>query len=282
MKPGVPKKPTRRTQKNAPAKESWQALRERYTWHLRPPFKDQFDRTHWWKKDKAMGPPATLYELARRHPIIGETRLKMEGQPESKLLDEPASIHCLYRIGMRSWPSLTLDEQEYWIMSAGKMKGLDCRDDLEKCNSITRGAFTDLLLRCDTKLERNPKDGADWITLIVKRFMTNRPTSEEMESAIARNAVAAHRNGHILIAASPDLNAAEADLLLPKAWRASLQMISKQEFKQRARTDDWLPLIAAFEKEKTGDNRTISRAFIPYRRALDGIRFSSPVRWVWS
>ena len=61
-------------------------MRARYTWHLRPPAKGEFDHSHWWKgKPGAAGPGAAgpveaLYELARRHPLVGELRAWVDRQ----------------------------------------------------------------------------------------------------------------------------------------------------------------------------------------------------------
>ncbi len=78
VKPTVPKNSRRSALKNTPEKESWQALRERYTWHLRPPFKDQFDRSHWWKgKQVAKQRPALLprFVLGKSAPAAFAARL---------------------------------------------------------------------------------------------------------------------------------------------------------------------------------------------------------------
>src|SRR5476651_2018375 len=49
-----------------------------YTWHLRPPFNELFCADHWWESAPSakVDSVAALYELARRHPRIGELRQK--------------------------------------------------------------------------------------------------------------------------------------------------------------------------------------------------------------
>jgi hypothetical protein len=103
--------------KTASSKETWQAMRARYTWHLRPPFDQEFNRSHWWKGDSKIHPVAALYELARRHPRVGELRRTLRhsgwygqelreplvGTAKQKMASlayddlgrEPAAIHCL-------------------------------------------------------------------------------------------------------------------------------------------------------------------------------------------
>src|SRR5271170_7419477 len=63
-------------QSKNPQKENRQAIRARYTWHLRPPFDKEFDGSHWWEGQSKVDPVAALYELLRRHPLIGKGLLK--------------------------------------------------------------------------------------------------------------------------------------------------------------------------------------------------------------
>ena len=125
-------------------------VRERYTWHLRTPFAKAFDRTAWWEKiqTKDVHPIAALYELVRRHPRVGELRAKfihrswhgVELRPHKdgdQLADAivndafedlgsgPKSLHCLCLIGLKSWNQHYAQDQEYWMMSGGRLKGVD-------------------------------------------------------------------------------------------------------------------------------------------------------------
>jgi len=281
--------------KNARGKESWNALRERYTWHLRPPFKDEFDASHWWERQSDIK-DAALYELARRHPLVGQTRLRfrdaiwhgaelrppltgkaldrMVSQAFKDLGHEHGALHCLCLIGLKSWPELTPDNQEFWIATAGKMKGLDCRADVEKCWSISGGAFMEVFLPRAAKLKRNATSFEDLVALAIKQWMTNPPPPEVMEAAIARCAVQAYRRGFLLIAAAPDLNADEAAALLAERWRKS-QPLAKRTPNQRQRSANWLPLITEFETDAA---KPKAQTFVRYRRAVDGIRFDPPQR----
>jgi len=291
-------------------------MRARYTWHLRPPFNGEFDHSHWWENETQIDPVAALYELARRHPQIGQLLLKFKGASwyghefphplvgaaEKRILnqaikdlgEEPEAIFCLCEIGLKSWPKLSWSNQEFWEMSAKKMKGLDCRDDLEKCNSITQQAQSDILLKrarslnlgksaflFDVGAGRNnksvapadPQAFAKGMYLLAKHTQQNPITPAEMEAAIARRAVVAHHEGHLLISVAPDLTLDEAKTLLEREYRNHLKL--RPEVKQRARWQDWLPLIAAFENEEARPGGKKSQAFVKYRRALDGIHFAS-------
>jgi hypothetical protein len=94
-----------------------------------------------------------------------------------------------------------------------------------------------------------------------------------MEAAIARRAVVAHHEGHLLISVAPDLTLDEAKTLLEREYRNHLKL--RPEVKQRARWQDWLPIIAAFENEEARPGGKKSQSFVKYRRALDGIHFAS-------
>ena len=313
MKPGVPKKPTRRTQKNAPAKESWQALRERYTWHLRPPFKDQFDRTHWWKgkqaakqrvtpqppfvfgksapgtaekngdstldpvaalcelrrrtrisihiADSTLDPVSALYELARRHPVIGELRLNMNGESARKFMeDAPDEIHCLLKVGLKSWPKLTRNEQMSWQLSVGNQRGVDCRPESEQCYSISAEARHSITF-----------------AQVFGALKQQAPTVEDKEQSVASCAVEAHRKGYRLFALAPDLSADKAASLLSRQYESHSLLGLRPMKKERARCESWLGVIADFEKVATDRKQTAkSPVFTLYRRAVDGPAPSSP------
>ena len=168
-------------------KEKWQAVRQNYTWHLHSPFKDEFDRSHWWegRPESEIEPVAALYELARRHPRVGEVRrtfrrsgwygqelrepLSEDAAAEMSSLAfddvgrEPKAIHCLCLIGLLPWPKLSWRSKDYWKMSAGKMKGVDCRDDIEKCQSITLDALSTIALNRVVSLKPGPGALQVWV-----------------------------------------------------------------------------------------------------------------------
>ena len=148
--------------------------RRRFTWHFRPLFESQFDRSHWWKgKDQSeIEPAAALYELARRHPLVRETWLKRiaaikrnhrglgvgPGHPfygEARfsriILNQdwfqvggnsspPHSLYWTCLFGLKSWAKLDYTERENWKFSAGYLKGLDFRDEDLQCYSINQYA----------------------------------------------------------------------------------------------------------------------------------------------
>lgn len=279
--------------KTTSAKEHRQAMRARYTWYLRPPFNDEFDRTHWWEKEARIDPVAALYELARRHPRVGKLRLKFKraswygqelrcplvGAAEKRLVNqafddlgkEPAAIHCLCLIGLKPWLTLGWNYQDFWLESAGKIKGLDCRGDITQCHSINIQAHGELIGKRAYSLKKALNFKKEF-NFVVQHLQQNPIPSAEMEAAITRHAVAEHRKGHLLFSVAPDLTLDEAKKLFEREYGLHLKL-TPPKVKQRARWENWLPLIEAFENEEAQLGGKKSQVFIRYRRAMEGIRF---------
>jgi hypothetical protein len=307
-------------QKPRTSKETWQAGRARYTWHLRPPFKGEFDRSDWWKgkPSENVKPVAALYELARRHPRIGELRRRLRdanwygqelraplaGAAKERLASEafddlgqePNAIHCLCLIGLRSWPTLDWKSQEYWEMSAGNMKGIDCRVSLEQCWSLTSAALCDVIHKRRLALKLDRKASQFWvgrakdsdedvvvpvdpgafkksIQIVVNHLAENPITNDELEAAFVGSAVSAHRQGHWLFAVAPDLTHEKAAHLLAQTYREEQRRYPRS--KPRGRWEDWLSAIAVFEQAEMERGGAKSKAFTSYRRILDNLRFAS-------
>jgi hypothetical protein len=225
--------------------QDWQAKRGPYTWHLRPPFKDGgFDRSQWWKGKADIDPVAALYEIARRHPSVGR-----------RDSSTPALI-VLGNIGLNSWPKLSPGHQAMWKSFAGNLKGVDCRNDEEKCYDVV---WQD---------EGEPLNQA-----IALQRGNALPTVTELEAGIARRAIAAYRQGYILLAVAPELESNEAKTLLARKY--SEHRIMDGTGKHRARLEDWLALIAVFEKDATSKDGLKFDSFNRYKRAVDSIKFMS-------
>jgi hypothetical protein len=304
-------------------KEAWQTIRAEYTWYLRPPFKGDFDRTHWWKGTTAdaLQPIAALYELARRHPRIGQLRSKLldagwHGQElrdspagaatrrmESKAFEdlgrEPNAVHCLCLIGLKSWPTLGWRNQEYWEMSAGILKGIDCRHPVEQCSSVTSSALCDVILQRQRALKLPKGASQFWVGKVegsnkdavvpvhprklqksietVVKHLVEKPISDgEIEAAVAASAVSAHRQGRWLFAVAPDLTHERAAHLLAETYREEQRRYGHS--KNRGRWEDWLPVIAAFEEAEDQQRGAKSQIFTAYRRVMDNVQFT-PKAW---
>jgi hypothetical protein len=283
--------------KSASPKETSQAIRRRYTWHLRAPFKNQFDSSHWWKGQSKIEPVAALYELARRHPLVSEALLQGTGMYEGEAeLFPPPPLDWLWRIGRQSWPKVNKYDQTIWMLSSHGLKGLDFRKKawnarfmklmaiqslLDKriavdqpCHCINSLARLNILDQRMAKSEHKAKSFAEQVVLARKDFATNQPTSEEWEAAVSHCAVAAYRKGFVLLAVAPDLAADQAESVMSHNYREHLRLYPPAKPKQRARWEDWLCLISTFEDAEATGQKDTSQIFIRYRRALDGISFA--------
>ena len=265
--------------KTVPSKENWHAMRARYTWHLRPPFKDEFDRTYWWQgKDQSkIEPVAALYELARRHPLVNETPLEKTSLPGVPLPKVPTifetkpSLRSTQRLGMRSWLKLTASERRNWKASISRMKGFDFRQIESLSIDITRQAHLKISQQRDEQFTLTKNITWDCGFCGFWRSYA-KPTDNEWEAAISQCAVEAHRQGYVLIAVTPNLTTAKAGTAMVKQYSEHHRLYPYPQPTQRARTLDWLSIISAFENMTSG--KWDSQIFVRYRRALDGIRFT--------
>ncbi len=302
------RKPTCKKRKSSAPQMTPQALRRRYTWHLRSPFKEKFDHSHWWEGPFEIQPIAALYELARRHPLVGERWLAGATVLESNSNTLPGFIHamtdktmrastdarpvpyslqstCL--LGLHSWAQLDYTARKNWARSSNGMKGLDFRTDFSQCQSITRLAHWDIIAERKEALRKNGKliqlpstspnkkqEAAEKknLTTLHKHLVANPPTAEEWESAIAYRAVEAYRQGSLLLAVAPDLKAKTAAEVMGKVYGSTRRSYARP--KQRARWQNWLPLIAAFENAEKSPQGAYAQDFVHYRRVLDAIRFT--------
>jgi hypothetical protein len=228
--------------------------RENYHWHLRPPFDGKFDRSHWWKKTQTdVEPIAALYELARRHPLVGLRRT----QPLELKKTSPAII-CLGDISLKSWPELTAGQKAEWKLCADNLKGVDCRTDEEKCYDIAW-----------------QNEGEPLNHLVGLKKGAGFPAAADLEAGVARRAIEAYRQGHVLLAVAPGLAQDEAAALLASKYGEHRQFDKAvhRVGKQRERHEDWLALIAEFESDFHSKAGVKSDVFTRYKRAIDGIKF---------
>ena len=268
------KRPSRHTTRKASSrKETWQAIRRRYTWHLRPPFNNTFDHTHWWEGQSGVAPIAALYELARRHPVIG---LAQESQDWS-IFGVRTPIRWALVVGLKPWIRLSTLEQHGWGLCAGNLKGLDFRHASDRCFSIRTEVLTRMGLKIlfDRQKEYHKMTVERACRLIEKEMVKHPPRAQKIEAAIARCAVEAHRRGYVLLAVAPDLAAGKAKSVILEEYHEHLKLYHPAETACRVRWQDWLPLISAFEDAELQQGGVkASQVFARYRRVVDGIRFT--------
>jgi hypothetical protein len=251
------------------SKVSWQETREYYTWHLRPPLKDVFDSSHWWKNQSDFVDVAALYEIARRHPLVCEYMVGMPDLPELPQI-HPLAFLCVH--GRASWPKLGSLMQKAWRICAGNLKGVDCRRDFEKCFSIESEALNRIKLkRTFTTKEYREKTIAQISPFVEGDMGKHPPSTIEMEAEVKQQAVAAYRNGYLLIAVAPDLAVENAESLMVQEYHQ--HRTEKRIVKPRARCESWLPIISEFEDAEASGHKAKSQLFTRYRRILDGIDF---------
>lgn len=266
-------------------------MRERYTWHLRPPFKDEFDLSHWWNNEQQIKPVAALYELARRHPLVGEPRLRVRDTSwyKAQTCDRPLSgpvlrqalvdlkqkseaLRCLCLIGSKPWPLLSEKDQRLWSSAARKMKGVDCRSVRESCYRLPSSNLEIAMWPSDP-----PTHGLQILDDCIapgpqgKRL---RFSDDPLEAEIARHAIGAHRQGYILIAVASDLTAEKAAPALVETYREHPDLYPQGKSGQRAYWKKWLLRILAFENAETNRaQKAKSQVFNLYRIALEGLFF---------
>ena len=263
------------------SKENWIATRELFTWHLRPPFKNEFDNSHWWKNEANIEPISAVYELVRRHPFIGIIRQNIQNFPRQTGFDR---IEFLLLYGLKPWPELgkspelgqtsevTRNVQEVFHLVAGKIKGIDLRADSEQLYSIKEEAWGQISGGRASKQRKYRKMLLKKVSALVKRDMVKHPPKpKEIEAKIKTIAIEAYRNGYHLFACAPDLVVDKAQLLLAKEFRRISHGDGKRN--QRARFEQWLDIIEQFEDAENTKHKAKSQLFARYHRVIAAIDF---------
>jgi hypothetical protein len=273
-------------QKAPTSKKELQAIRKRYTWHLRVP---EFDCDHWWKRNasgdyKGIDPLAAWYEVVRRNPKVPEIPLEplyIPGHVGSERflqwyerLTLAEFLRFLGRHAMLSWEQLTKEQWEKWRTSIGKMKSFDQRSNDSISRNLTYSTYIAQLKALDENERQSrvtPLDG-----LFAMFGWLNFPNHAEWEKAISDEAVKAHREGRVLIAIEPHLAADKAVAAMKKAYLSHPYVDSTPVTRERARWQQWLDVIADFENsmpKNASPAKGNSQLFVRYRRVIDGVVF---------
>jgi hypothetical protein len=277
---------TEHEQRLAATKDDSRALRRRYTWHFRRPFSDAFDRSHWWKGEEAkLEPAASLFELARRHPRVGEELLKTvvsESADRMVMVEDslfwntvPGSIRDkLYwtcRMGLKSWAKLDDTDRQNW-KSAIALKGLDLRSEYFQSEFLNEVADLRPAVERIWGLRDKwvGKSEEEMLEIVEADAIAHPPTAGGRADALVKATLEADRRGDLLFALAPDLTPKRAGALIEKIYRRARRSYGKPP--HRARWQEWLPLIAAFEDAEVSHG-AYSQTFARYRRVIDGIDF---------
>jgi hypothetical protein len=236
---------------------------------LDPKF-DEFDKFHWWEDPSDVDPIAALYEIARRHPLVGAYQIGAVWKLSKSFFNNPIRFLCGH--GLKSWPKLSSIEQKCWQKVAGNLKGVDCRDDSEKCFSIECAAFMAIKCKRAFTTKKYQKKTIEKVSRLIEEDMIKQPPFMwEMEAKIRREAVTAFRKDYLLIAVAPDLAVDNAESLMAKEY--CQHRARKRIYKPRARWGSWLQLIVDFEDAEVRLGGAKSQLFTRYRRIMDGIDF---------
>jgi hypothetical protein len=181
-------------------------------------------------------------------------------------------------------------------MSAGHVKGVDCRDDLDRCYSVTNTALRELTYKRRNVLRLGRKASKVWveggskkpkvvpvypqayqkaIKLVAEQLRKNPISAPERDAAIAEVATAADHRDHWIIAVAPDLAQDEAEALMGTVYREHRlrREATLGTGKQRSRHGNWLDLITAFETDATSKDGVKFMVFNRYKKAIDGVVF---------
>jgi hypothetical protein len=185
------------------------------------------------------------------------------------ILEPKLSLRYTIRYGFKSWPKLTGSEQTEWKSSLRNLKGFDFRPEQSRCHNLTSFALSSIY----EHREHGPMaslpfglGGPGWLHW--------NPTDDEWKEAIAEAAVQAHREGYVLLAVAPDLAPDKLRSAVAKNYRNHLRLYPPAKPVQRARVEQWLPLIADFEDAEAGRQKQTRQQFIRFRRALEGLSFT--------
>lgn len=184
---------------------------------------------------------------------------------------------------------LSWTDRRNWQYSVGNLNGFDFRDEDLQCYSVNQYAHWNITGKRKEALRKSGKIKAlnheqsheKWeaarkknLKVLHKDIADNPITDEEWETAIAWQAIAAHRQGEVLLAVAPDLKADKAESVMMKTYHYHQQGLSLTEKKQRARSENWLDLILAFEADENSKDKAKSQVFARFRRVIDAISFS--------
>jgi len=269
--------PTNKNSASSPAVSS----RDNYFWYLEDPWAQRFERSHWWDQTSGEQPNslAAAYELARRHPQIGRAfqefarrswfgrGMGLHAEFEAKAAQEIGNrtVISLCLIGLKSWSQLSKNEREFWIDSAGRIKGLK-HFNRRICRSLDLRAKGRAALQFSDHLNAEGAKGESLYQQMV-------------EQAISREAVDALRAGNLVFSIPNDLSREEARTLLTREYARRRR--GRRSPQKRCRWQSWLSAISEFENDCDRYQTAKARTFTRYRRIAEPICFeANPVKAV--
>lgn len=289
--------------KKTSRKETTEKNRAPYLWYLRPPFDREFQLVKWWSDTEPNESLAAAYEIARRHPLVGELRTRfhgstwygqelreeLEGEAQigwleaaaADLRSEPTALRCLCLIGLRAWSDLPEGWRESWADSIGKFGGMDYRDPYKMFTWVTGEAQLVYSLKQFDRFTRSMATLTATPWRAESKSMPSKPEEKGLdqtaepdpyEQTIMAHALKAHRSGMILLAIKPDMSLEKAQERLAELSKRFREAAHKKQ-RNRSRHEDWLKVIDAFEKGGPIVTKSTTQPFVRYKRVMDKLKF---------
>lgn len=220
-------------------------------------------------------------------PAIRKPWTEKSVRPQAGIDRVAPSLYWTCLFGLKSWAKLDYTERKNWKSNVGHLKGLDFRWEELQCCSINELAHWRVVDERKSALRKkgrinytaHTQTDEEWetaynnnLSVLHNDLAVNPLTAEEWEAAIGYRAVEAYRQGYLLLAVSPDLHADKAASLMEKVYGSGRRRYAKPN--QRARCENWLPIIAEFEDDEASGAKAKSQVFARYRRVLDAVRFA--------
>jgi hypothetical protein len=223
------------------------------------PWRQRFAHDHWWKEPAQVATPleAAFWEIFRRNPKIGEL-LKQLPQVVFERWDDDLLVAGL---SLESWPQLGNAGRKFW------------RYFLIERMPPQRGLHADAVILVNQhrkklwRMQRHSKEDPGKMREYARALAIWGISKEWIDDAVQCD-----RDGRVLIAVDP-LATGIGKLVeqIVKDWRRDF--IPKQKGKQRL--DQWLDVIACFEKAELDRHRGVNRddqLFVRYRRIIDRLK----------
>jgi hypothetical protein len=177
----------------------------KYLWHLKPPWRDEFDHVAWWSApgEKKPGGEAAAWELFRRHPkipdYINEFLLRPKHQPPPSFAASSNTTHLpelptLSVCSIWPWPKLPAPCRELWRLFLENY--LQPQHRVGPIGKVT--ALNEARLKAEIEANERRGNGHP-LDLATIRAMTFRDHQTEMLDSVESH----HKKGHILIAIDP-------------------------------------------------------------------------------
>ncbi len=219
---------------------------EKYLWHLRPPWRDEFDHDHWWLNQGEDKEPVTLeaamWEIFRRHPKTlsrrehNEAMVKLNSGSKKETDDDGTKLQLfLSTYCCKSWPDLQDATRGLWQVLLG-----------EKFPP-QRGFYPSPVNFLNYHRATGDRDEEWWLSRLVVHF---------------------HKKGRLIFAVDPfATGTGKLVEQFVKEWRQGKNPTNKG----KSHLGQWLDVISSFESKELVRNskeKQNDQLFCRYRRII--------------